>query len=84
MGQTSTVGVGLTVIVKFFDGPAQPLAVGVTVMVATTLVVPLLVAVKPAMLPLPLAAKQELLEMSTGLGRLEVLHAALVRGGAAG
>ena len=36
------------------------------------------------LLPLPLAAKQELLEMSTGLGRLEVLHAALVRGGAAG
>ena len=36
------------------------------------------------LLPLPLATKQELLEMDTGLGRLEVLHAALVRGGASG
>jgi hypothetical protein len=36
------------------------------------------------LLPLPLATKQELLEMDTGLGRLEALHAALVRGGAGG
>jgi hypothetical protein len=31
------------------------------------------------MLPLPLATRQELLEMDTGLGRLDALHAALVR-----
>jgi Lon protease-like protein len=34
------------------------------------------------LLPLPLGTKQELLEMDTGLGRLEVLHAVLVRGDA--
>lgn len=34
------------------------------------------------LLPLPLATRQELLEMDTGLERLETLHAALVRGGA--
>jgi hypothetical protein len=34
------------------------------------------------LLPLPLATKQELLEMDTGLERLETVHAALVRGGA--
>ena len=55
--QISTDGVGSTVIVKLFDGPAQPLAVGVTVMCATALAEPLLVAVKAAMSPLPLAAK---------------------------
>ena len=56
--QIATVGVGLTVMVKFLDGPTQPAPdVGVTVIVATTLVVPLLVAVKAAMLPVPLAAK---------------------------
>ncbi len=34
------------------------------------------------LLPLPLATKQELLELDSGLARLEVLHAVLVRGGA--
>lgn len=34
------------------------------------------------LLPLPLATRQELLEIYTGLERLEALHAALVRGGA--
>ena len=36
------------------------------------------------LLPLPLTMKQELLEMDSGLGRLELLHATLARGGAAG
>jgi hypothetical protein len=38
------------------DVPTQPLAVGVTVMVATTGAVPGLVAVKDGILPVPLAA----------------------------
>ena len=33
-------------------------------------------------LPLPLATKQELLEINSGMERLEALHAVLVRGGA--
>jgi hypothetical protein len=37
--------------------PMQPFAVGVTVMVATTLVVPALVAVKDGRFPVPLAAR---------------------------
>jgi hypothetical protein len=36
--------------------PTQPLAVGVTVIVATTFVVPALVAVKEGMFPVPLPA----------------------------
>ena len=36
------------------------------------------------LLPLPLAMKQELLEMDIGLGRLEALDAVLVRSGAGG
>lgn len=52
-----TVGVGFTVIVKVLGVPGQPLAVGVTVIVATTGLVPLLVAVKEEIFPLPLAPK---------------------------
>ena len=51
-----TVGVGLTVIVKLIGVPAHPLAVGVTVIVATTGALVILVATKLAMLPLPAAA----------------------------
>ena len=36
--------------------PGQPFTVGVTVMVAVTGVVPVLIAVKAAILPVPLAA----------------------------
>ena len=53
----STVGVGFTVMVNELVGPVQPLAVGVTVMVEVTGAVPPLVAVKAAMLPLPLAKR---------------------------
>ena len=37
--------------------PGQPLATGVTVMVAVTALAPALMAVKAAILPVPLAAK---------------------------
>jgi hypothetical protein len=49
--------VGLTVMVKVMGTPVQPLALGVTVMVAVTGAAPAFVALKPAILPLPLAAK---------------------------
>lgn len=55
-----TVGVGLTVIVNVLVVPAQgaPLVkVGVTMIVAVTVVVPVLVAVNEAMSPDPLAAR---------------------------
>ena len=56
-----TVGVGFTVMVNVCAAPVQvrPALVyeGVTVMVAVTGVVPVLVAVNEAMLPLPLAAR---------------------------
>ena len=56
-----TSPVGLTVIVKVFEGPVQlgpPFVnVGVTVMVAITGAVPELVAVNEAILPLPEAAR---------------------------
>ena len=52
-----TVGVGLTVIVKLVDVPAQLRFVGVTVMVAVTGALVLLVAVNDAMSPEPLAAR---------------------------
>ena len=52
-----TVGVGLTVIVKLVDVPAQLRLVGVTVMVAVTGALVLLVAVNEAMSPEPLAAR---------------------------
>jgi hypothetical protein len=55
---TITLGVGFTVIVKFCDVPTQPLAVGVTVIVAVTGELPLLAAVNEAMvLPVPLPAR---------------------------
>ncbi len=54
---SETVGVGLTVIVKVWEGPVQPFAEGETVIVATIIVVPVLVAVKAAMFPEPLAAR---------------------------
>jgi hypothetical protein len=49
-------GEGLTVIVKVCTEPVHPLAVGVTVIVAVTEVVPGLVAVNAAMFPVPVAA----------------------------
>jgi uncharacterized membrane protein YeaQ/YmgE (transglycosylase-associated protein family) len=49
------LGFGLTVIVKVLGVPVQPLAVGVTVMVPVIGAVVVLVAVKLAMLPDPLA-----------------------------
>ena len=52
-----TAGVGFTVMVKVSGVPGHPLAVGVTVMVAVTGAVPVLVAVKAPMLPLPDAPK---------------------------
>ena len=56
-----TVGVGLTVIVNVIGAPVQVtppfVNVGVTVIVATCGVVPGFVAVKLAMLPVPLAAR---------------------------
>ena len=45
------------VMVKVFDGPGQPAAVGVTVIVPDIGVEPALVAVNDGMLPEPLAAK---------------------------
>ena len=51
------LGDGLTVIVKLRVGPTQPLAVGVTVIVATTGAPVGLYATKLAILPTPLAAK---------------------------
>ena len=48
-----TVGVGSTVIVKVIGVPSQPLAVGVTVIVEVTEVVPVLVAVNAPMFPVP-------------------------------
>jgi hypothetical protein len=52
-----TVGVGLTVIVNVFAVPGQPAFTGVTVIVAVTGDVVLLVAVNEAMSPEPLAAR---------------------------
>ena len=51
-----TVAVGLTVIVNDNGVPTHPFAVGVTVIVAMTGVVPALVAVKDGIFPVPLAA----------------------------
>ena len=52
-----SVGDGFTVIVKDNGTPVQPLAVGVTVTVAITGAVPLLVAVNDPIFPDPLAAR---------------------------
>jgi hypothetical protein len=56
-GIASAVGVGLTVIVAVIGVPVQPLAVGVIVIVAVTGVLPLFVAVKDAISPVPEAAR---------------------------
>jgi hypothetical protein len=50
-------GLGNIVIVKVMGVPAQPAAVGVTVIVATKFVEPVFVAVKAGKFPVPLAAK---------------------------
>jgi hypothetical protein len=47
---------GLTAIVKVWGVPGQPANEGVTVMVAVTGAVPVLVAVNDDIFPLPLAA----------------------------
>ena len=52
----ATFAVGLTVIVNVIGRPVQPLATGVTVIVAVTAATPALIAVKLAMLPDPDAA----------------------------
>ncbi len=57
----NTCGVGLTAIVKLFDGPSQVtpplLKCGVTMIVATTGAVPLFIAMNDGILPLPAAAR---------------------------
>ena len=50
-------GVGLTVRVKFCAVPLQPLAAGITLMLPEIGLVPLLVPMKLAIVPLPAAAK---------------------------
>ena len=55
-GEADTVGMGFTVMVKVSGVPVQPLAVGVTVMVALMGALVVLVAVKAAIFPDPLAA----------------------------
>ena len=57
LGTVFTVGVGFTVMVNVVGVPGHPLAVGVTVMVAVTDVVPVFTALKEAMFPLPEPAK---------------------------
>ena len=52
-----TEGVGLTVIVNVCAEPVQPSAEGVTVIVETITVEPLLITEKATILPVPLAAK---------------------------
>ena len=54
---TLAIGVGFTVILKVVAVPAQPLAVGVIVMVAVTGISVLLVAVNALISPIPFAAK---------------------------
>ena len=56
-GSTTIIGVGMTVMVKDSGAPGQPLAVGVTVIVALIGAVVELVAEKAAIFPLPLAGK---------------------------
>ena len=52
-----TIGVGFTVIVNVIVGPGQPLAIGVTVMVATSGALVALVAMKLGMSPEPAGAR---------------------------
>lgn len=54
---STTFGVGCTVMVNVCAGPVHPLAAGITVMVAVMVDVPLLVAVKAGMSPVPDAAR---------------------------
>ena len=54
---TVTVGVGFTVMVYVLAVPGQLFTVGVTVIVELIGEVPVLVALKPAMLPVPEATK---------------------------
>ena len=54
---TTTTGVGFTVIVYEDGVPGQPLAVGVTVIVAVTGFAVLFIPVKDGVLPVPLAAR---------------------------
>ena len=67
---TVTAGVGFTVMVYVEGVPGQPLAVGVTVIVAVIGAVPALVAVKAGVLPVPLAARP--------IAALELVHAKVV------
>ena len=57
MEEPAAFGVGFTVITKLVDGPEQLFADGVTVIVAVIAALVLLVAVKEAILPLPLAPR---------------------------
>ncbi len=52
-----TIGVGLTVMVKVIGVPGQPLAIGVTVIVATSGALVAFVATKLAMSPEPAGAR---------------------------
>ena len=54
---TLITGIGFTVIVKVPGVPGQPLMIGVTVIVATTGVLPVMVGLKAAILPVPEAAR---------------------------
>ena len=54
---TITSGVGFTLIVNFLVRPVHPSATGVTLIVAVSIEVPVLVTVKPAISPLPLEAR---------------------------
>ena len=54
---TTTSGVGFTLIVNSLVGPEQPSATGVTLILAVSVEVPVLVTVKPEILPLPLEAR---------------------------
>ncbi len=55
-GVPETVGVGFTIYSKLPDVPIQPFAEGITVTTAITDVLPLFVASKDAILPLPVVA----------------------------
>ena len=55
-GTGFTTGVGFTVMVNVIVGPGQPLAIGVTVIVATTGALVVLVAMKLGISPLPAGA----------------------------
>jgi hypothetical protein len=59
VGVAVMVGIGFTVIVNVFDAPLQAtpsFVLGVTIIVAVTEVLPVLMAAKDPMLPVPLAA----------------------------